>query len=237
MLYKSVTFNLQISCRSFYPAIVAAMFSGILYVLLSNMFLINMLVLLIGAVVSVVYCLKGMNMLFNKSIFDEGSAFYMTLPMPEKYIVLGKISAAAIYISLCTLIYIAALAVSFFVLQIDGASLFSSMLENFPMWENMSPAAVGIYTSFLPLRMLVENLTGCALLLSLMLFFHAKNIGGRGKNASFAWIVYFMFKASDSKISGLSGLWEEAVLFAAQLALLVILVCWSTKMLKTQYNQ
>lgn len=247
MLYKSINFNLQIGYKSFFPAIAIAVVTSVITLMTMSSAPMNMFILMIGLMISCIFSYKGLNYLFNTSLFNEGSSFYMTLPMAEKDIVWGKIISASIYLGIYLVVFLVPMMFSLLYIGNDmGFSNFSMLIsDNFGMVETLPPALFALYTASMPIQCLIGSMTSCAFLLALMLYFHSYGTGQNGqKNKSaYAWIIFFAGNGTYNKLwetlSGKTGgsLYIQLVQFIINIALLFAFASYCTKNLQNQYNQ
>lgn len=248
MFKQSLALNLKIGAKYGVPAIAFALTCSVIAVIFYFINLgITLLAFALSAVVGLICMVKTLNLLLDTSIFNEGSSFYMTLPLSEEAVVTGKLCASGIYITSLQLISLLSLNVLWLLAQISGEENlpFEEMLGTYTK-NGISPLSEGLSAMLTPLVNALLSFLFCALLLFAILI---QRIGGFKKfvNIILSWIFamiicgllpYFQILLGDflanRGIMPALGLLITALLWAV---LSFLLIRSSVRMLKTQYSQ
>lgn len=140
--------------------------------------------LAIYLVVRLVMFIRIINKVFFYSFFDQEGTMYMTLPIPAKDMVLGKILATSGYFFLIDIFFIIG---SFLIVLITGGNaqdFLTSLSGDLPSLEG-SPLELTLAFGLLPFSVFADTVTFSALTLSIFLKF-----GLQKKKLVLCWIIY-----------------------------------------------
>lgn len=246
MLKKSILLNLEIGSKDFRSAFYASFALGLLGAFTLPIFFMGLLLYLIGFIMAAAFIIKGLDQIFYKSLFEDSGMLYMSLPMPEKYVVLGKLTAAGIYLELIFLIHILTVIAGVFVINssmtVSGFDLTYSLLK--PYLElNLPPAAIGGLWALIPLKLMVYQAVVLTIMLLLILTQHIPVKSAPGKAlwpvCMIGTLIFIRFsyliKEPLQKVLGSFYLADILLIFlAAGLAFILARLC--CRILQKKYN-
>lgn len=243
MLKKSVLINLSIGGGDFSKAI------GILLsIWVLSMFCMAtgnpslFLFVIPGSVAVLVYSIRGMNKIFNSSLFSETGAFYMALPLSSREIVLGKIIASAFFTSGCMMVFYFMSMSAILIYGVDDIQFADAFLSDY-LSAKLSPNAIALLMGLIPLRVLLQQLLFCSFAMAALLFC---GLIRPGKLSVIAWLVIYFINNVVSKVvelvydklleAGFNYFLLEGVLDALYALGIFALVTYCIKALATKYN-
>lgn len=243
MLQKSVLINLSIGYGDFSKAMGAVLIGwiiSIICIMTNNP--AGSLLIAVGALAGLVYCIRGMNKIFNTSLFSETGAFYMVLPLSSRELALGKILAAAFFNFGCTMIFFLMSVLAVLLCGIDAAQIGDMMFSDYLSTE-LPPDAIALLIGLFPLKSLLQELAFCAFAMAVLLAF---NLLKPNRRNGILWLVIF---AADWMISkGLSLLTNlliqsgfnrfvlEGLVDFFYVSVFLLLLAYCVKALRTKYN-
>lgn len=242
MLKKSIFINLSIGYGDFSKAMGLILISCILSIVCMAAYNPAAgILLLAGILVGLIYCLRGMNKIFNTSLYSEVSSFYMVLPLSSREIVLGKIIAAAFFNFGCTMILFLMPMITVWIYGADGSYVTDILFSDY-LSPNLPPKIVAVLTGLLPLKALLHQMAFCAFAMTVLL---TSNLLKPGRQNIAPWLAVF---AIDQVVSqGLKFMTEllpktagpflsEGLVDCIYIALFLFLFSYCVKTLRTKYD-
>ncbi len=237
MFDKSMALNMKIAFNEF---VIGLVISGLSLLLLMAPGPIG-LASLVGFLASLVFFVMGFIKLFYKSLFSNEAYLYMSVPISNLYMVLGKVFAGAFWLSLLTAILFSSV---IFLPSETGflETLISTLLIQGVPAEKAGPLMVLLFWGYLCAIALF-----CVTLLSAIIFANTLNIQRFKIAANFftllavfaasRGIVYAIDKITEQVFDPFSNAFEIALIgLAVTLALLAFFIFLSQRLLTRRYN-
>ncbi|MEF9921403.1 MAG: hypothetical protein RSC31_01265 [Anaerovoracaceae bacterium] len=162
MLEKSISMNIVIGSKNFFAAIgtfVGCLCLGVYFAGVGSVFGIALLYM--AFIGEGVFTIIGLNKICNKSLFGEEAYLYMTLPISNINIILGKIFAGVFWLGI-QMIIIAV--VVLFIITDEKTSIWDLLINNLIL-QGMTPIEIGISIGITPILLILY----CALLVGILL--------------------------------------------------------------------
>lgn len=245
MLKKAVILNMEIGRKDFTTALYCAIVFGIIGVIGMSA-IVGFFVLLIGFVVELIFVYKGLIAIFYKSFFEEDGSLYMTLPLSERDMVLGKIIAATLWAELVSLVQLVFLAAALLTINLHGFDFLYSLVKPY-LESGMPPLGIGLVMSLIPLNLTILQVFTYAILCWSMLFGNlAVPLGNRRSLTVLPWIIYFVLGFTINQASillrnefsdmGWQPWLADGIFAGAELALAAVFVYFSIGILRKKYR-
>lgn len=195
MLNKSILLNFTIAKNEFAGAIITALAGCLLGSLLSAFSGISPApgigLITGGTLISLFLIFKAMHLIFNKSLFDEGGGFFMTLPLSPGQIVLGKIIAVTV-VTLLVGVLITITSMLPVMLSEDSRGIaleaMTTLLVSKEALASASPESAALLMAIIPLNITVQQFSSCGLFFAAALLCNLKK---PGKVSALPWVIYF----------------------------------------------
>lgn len=195
MLNKSVLLNLRIAKSDMSTFLgLSIVFLVLMLIGMRSMFLMPTFVVLIALVCYIVFYIRIVNKVFFTSFFDDEGTMYMTLPIPAKDVVMGKVLAVSCYITLIYLLLMVGLYAELILTQGNHYDLLTSLTGDMTLIEG-SPAELAMVFGLFPISTFASSLFNSSFILAIFL-----KMGMKKQKLLTSWIVYGVVRTVLSSI-------------------------------------
>lgn len=241
MLNKAILLNLHIAqgdMRTLLGLSITAlvlMFAG-----MAGMFFLSIFLVPIILICYFIFYIRIANKVFFHSFFDDAGAMYMTLPIPAKDMVLGKVLAVSGYMTLIQLLLLAGVIAEMVIFKGSNYDLLTALTGDMELLTG-TPAEVASVFGLFP----VSAFTSCLFSSSFLLAFFL-NLGMKKKKLLTCWIAYGVVNGVlGSGLDQLAKLFEDVSFGSAintcissvvYLSITVVLIRYCVKQLEEKYD-
>ena len=241
MLNKAILLNLRIGKKDMDAGLGVILAMMFLYLVTANsLFFPSTIFLLIAVIVYQVFYIKVVNKVCFSSFFDDEGIMYMTLPIPAKTMILGKIFAVSFFETMASFLLLGGIILALFLTGVSFDAFMTAFAVNLPSLQG-GQMETTIAFGLIPLSVFVASVFSSALVLTIFLKF-----GMKKKKLLPCWIVYFLLHgAFNLAIEQMEKLLEDVTFgivindcmsLVIYLLLSVLLVRYCVKCLSERYD-
>lgn len=185
MLNKSILLNLRIA-KSDMSTLLGLTVTALVLLMagMGGMFFLSLFIIPVILICYIIFDIRISNKIFFHSFFDDEGTMYMTLPIPARDVVLGKVLAVAGYMTLMQALLIMGMLAIIVVFKGSNYDLLTTLTRDITLLEG-SPAEVAVVFGMYPVSTFISCLFSSAFLLAIFL-----KVGMKKKNLLFCWAVY-----------------------------------------------
>lgn len=190
MLNKAILLNLNIAKNDMSIVLwLLIIFLFIFVASLSSIFSPGIWLLLIALVIYSVFYIRIINKVFFTSFFDDEGMMYMTLPIPAKDMIIGKILAVSGFSTVVQLVFYGGITGAIMLSEMNTDILMTALSNELPSLTG-TQIETSIVFALLPVATFVSSLFSSAFILAIFLRF-----GLHKKKLLPCWIMYLMIVA------------------------------------------
>jgi len=201
MLNKAILLNIQIGSKQMGTALGLAIIESFFLCFFSNTMMLTGSLYIFCYGVVILYSIKGINRVFYTSFFDDDGTLYMTLPVPAKDMILGKLFTVAGFLFIQGILFHLALMLPL-TLGSPNAETALSNLSLFVEPSGYTTSEITLAFTMYPPIQFIEICFQCSILLTTFI-----TLGARKKRLLLCWIaavfLLLLFGAGDVLISKL----------------------------------
>jgi len=187
MLNKAILLNLNIAKNDMSIVLwLLIIFLFIFVASLNSIFFPGIWLLLIALIIYSVFYIRIINKVFFTSFFDDEGMMYMTLPIPAKDMILGKILAVSGFSTVVQLVFYGGITGSIMLSEMNTDILMTTLSNELPSLTG-TQIETSIVFALLPVATFVSSLFSSAFILAIFLRF-----GLQKKKLLPCWIMYLM---------------------------------------------